>query len=266
MSTHLLILEEHPRWSTLLANQLEGSSFSPVIYQVASASACAEMLADHPVDLLMVDINPGDGSGFSILKTLIHDFPNLPLIALASQNNDVLGMQAIKAGAQDFIARTELDERRVVKAIRYAMLRHKAQLQLQEEARELNRLKLYFQEIQKLAKFGSWEMDIVTNAMKWADEVFRIFGFSPNSISPSLSNYLDSVHPLDKSIVEDFFETATRDGHIHRLQHRILVAGKTIKTIALQAKVNYDELEQKFLLIGGIQDITELKFTSFESF
>ncbi len=266
MITHILLLEAQPRWSALLAKHLEGSAFRHVIYQSTSVAACAEILADHPVDILMVDINPGDSSGFATLKTLIKDFPQLPVIALASQNNDVLGMQAIKAGAQNFIARTELDERRMVKAIRYAILRHKAQLQLQEEAKELNRLKFYFLEVQKLAKFGTWEMDIVTNAMKWADEVFRIFGFHPNSISPSLSNYLDSVHPLDKSQVEAFFETATRDGHIHRLQHRILVAGKTIKTIALQAKVCYDELEQQFLLIGGIQDITELKFTSFESF
>ncbi len=266
MTTHILLLEAQPRWSALLTKQLEGSGFKHVLYQSTSVAACAEILVEHPVDVLIVDINPGDSSGFATFKTLIKDFPHLPVIAVASQNNDVLGMQAIKAGAQDFIAKTELGERRMVKAIRYAILRHKAHLQLQEEAKELNRIKLYFLEVQKLAKFGTWELDIVTNAMKWADEVFRIFGFPPNSINPSLSNYLDSVHPLDKSNVEAFFETATRDGHIHRLHHRILVAGKTIKTIALQAKVSYDELEQQFLLVGGIQDITELKFTSFESF
>ena len=41
---------------------------------------------------------------------------------------------------------------------------------------------------------GDGLVDIVTNEMTWADEVYRIFGFLPQSISPTLSDYLEYIH------------------------------------------------------------------------
>lgn len=266
MISKLLILEEKDSWSEILTSNLSETNFRFALYRASTREECLETLSDQSIDVILLNINPGDTSGFNLLKELTKIFPDIPFIVLSTQNNDVIGIQAIRAGAQDFIPLVELDARRLSRSIRYAMLRSKSQSQLREEVRELARNKKYFLEVQKLAKFGNWEMDIVTNAMKWSDEVFRIFGFTPNSISPSLSNYLDSVHPLDKERVDTFFEETTRDGKVHRMQHRILVAGKTIKTIALQAKVNYDETEQKIVLIGGLQDISDLRFISLESF
>jgi DNA-binding response OmpR family regulator len=265
MTTNLLILEKNEVWSGLLMQTLSETNLKYVLYRATTLQECQEQSAYQIPDLIFLDIM-NDSSGFNLLKDLIKFFHNIPVIVLSTQNNDVIGIQAIKAGAQDFISLADAEPRRITRAIRYAMIRFKTQSQLKEEALELNKMKKCFLEVQKLAKFGNWTMDIVTNDMNWSDEVFRIFGFSPNSISPSLYNYIDSVHPLDKGRVESFFEAATRDGRIHRMQHRILVAGKTIKTIALQAKVNYDETSQSILLIGGIQDITDLKFISFESF
>lgn len=265
MTTNLLILEKNEVWSDLLKQTLAETNLNYVLFSATSLPECLEQSGYQIPDLILLDIIH-DSAGFNLLKDLIKTFQHIPVVVLSTHNNDVIGIQAIKAGAQDFIALAEASPRRITRAIRYALIRFKAQIQLKEEAKELNKMKKCFLEVQHLAKFGNWTMDIVTNEMNWSDEVFRIFGFSPNSINPSLNNYLDSVHPLDKGRVEAFFETATRDGRVHRMQHRILVAGKTIKTIALQAKVNYDETSQNIMLIGGIQDITDLKFMSLESF
>ena len=61
-----------------------------------------------------------------------------------------------------------------------------------------------------MAKFANWEMDIVNNTMKWSEEMYRIFGFLPNSFNPTLSTYYDYVHIEDKPKVEQFFDLLYR--------------------------------------------------------
>ncbi len=36
---------------------------------------------------------------------------------------------------------------------------------------------------QEIAHLGSWDWDIVNNTLSWTDEVYRIFGLSPQEFS-----------------------------------------------------------------------------------
>jgi len=97
--------------------------------------------------------------------------------------------------------------------------------------------------------------------MTWTNEIFRIFGFQPNSFSPTLSDYLNHVHIEDKAAVESFFEKAAKDGKLHQLEHRIVLENHNLHYVDIQAKVFYEEIDKKILLVGAIQDITERKIS-----
>lgn len=142
------------------------------------------------------------------------------------------------------------------------MQRYSAKLKLEDTARNLVMSKNRYIEVQEIAHFGSWEMDIVTNEMTWSDEMFRIFGFAPNSFDPSLADYIKYVHPDDKEKVVNFFESVSKIGQLQRIEHSIVTNNQTtIKTIVLQAKVFYNDLNQKIVLLGAAQDISERKIS-----
>ncbi|MEM1324158.1 MAG: response regulator, partial [Bacteroidota bacterium] len=187
--------------------------------------------------------------------------PRIPVIVLTGINNEIVGNQAVKAGAQDFLVKGQVDGKLLGRSIRYSIQRFKTQIKLEEVARNLAISEKRFVEAQEMAHFGNWEIDIVSNEMKWSDEVYRIFGFNSNSSKPSLSSYLDYVHLEDRPEVEQFFDNATKDGKLHKIEHRIVIDGKTIKHIALQAKVHYEEITGKIILVGALQDITERKLS-----
>lgn len=110
--------------------------------------------------------------------------------------------------------------------------------------------------IQQAAQSGSWKLDIVNNAMKWSEETFRLFGFQPEEISPTLSDYLRQVHVTDQEKVNNFFEEVTKTGEPATIEHRIVING-LLRYLLVQAQVKYDENTNKILLTGSVRDITE---------
>ena len=53
---------------------------------------------------------------------------------------------------------------------------------------------------QRLAKVGSWELDIATRSTRWSDEWYRIFGL-PRDARPDFQTFLSCVHPKDRGVI-----------------------------------------------------------------
>ncbi len=58
--------------------------------------------------------------------------------------------------------------------------------------------KLRLDEAQRLAQVGSWELTLATGAMRWSDEVHRIFRLEPSAVNPSLATFLDRIQETDR--------------------------------------------------------------------
>lgn len=257
----ILLIEDNPGDADLIKVYLKEASIKYNLYHVESFYEGAEILNTQEIGITLLDLSLTDISGFKTLSRYLENFPRIPVVVLTGMNNEIIGNQAIKAGAQDFLVKGQFDGKLLGRTLRYSLQRFKTQLKLEETALNLAISEKRFMEAQAMAKFGNWEMDIVTNAMKWTDEVCKLFGFKPGTINPSLSDYMEYVHIEDKDKVEAFFDEVVKTGQLHRLEHRLVIDGRTIKYIAVQAKVNYDDITQKILLVGGVQDITERKLS-----
>ena len=56
-------------------------------------------------------------------------------------------------------------------------------------------------EAQRIARLGHWEWDLRSGQVIWSEEVYRIFGLTPEKFTPSLESILSYVHPEDKERV-----------------------------------------------------------------
>ena len=257
----ILLIEDNPGDANLVKVYLKDSSVKHDLIHAANFFEGTEEVKNDSIDLVLLDLTLPDSSGFKTLSTFLEKFPRVPVIVLTGVNNEIVGNQSIKAGAQDFLVKGQFDGKLLGRSIRYALQRFKTQLRLEEAARNLEISEKRNVEAQEMAHFGNWEVDIVSNEMKWTVEIYRIFGFQPGSINPTLSDYINYVHVEDRPKVEEFFQNAAKDGKLHNIEHRIIIDGRTIKHIALQAKVYHEEINNKILLVGAVQDITERKLS-----
>jgi PAS domain S-box-containing protein len=111
-------------------------------------------------------------------------------------------------------------------------------------------------EAQVLAHLGSWDWHIATNDLRGSDELYRIYGFEPNTtIAPGL--ILERVHPDDADRVRAAIDGAVIHGDSFSLQHRIVHPSGDIRHFHVEGRVVCDESGIPMRIIGTGQDITE---------
>src|SRR5688500_5910448 len=70
------------------------------------------------------------------------------------------------------------------------------------ELDDVRRLENQLATAQQITHIGSWEWDVATNVVTWSDELYRIYGFDPQSFEVKLERFLERVHPDDRERVQ----------------------------------------------------------------
>ncbi len=68
---------------------------------------------------------------------------------------------------------------------------------------ELKFLNRSFNEAEKIAGFGHWKVNLVTNTYTFSDNFYRLLEVEPQSFAPSLESISQFIHPDDKEYVSD---------------------------------------------------------------
>ncbi len=258
-STHILLIEDNPGDAHLVNIYMKDAAFKFEMFHAETLFEGQDIITKQEIDIVLLDLSLPDTQGFKTLNLYLEKVPDVPVIVLTGVNNEIVGYQAVKAGAQDYLVKGQFDGKLLGRSIRYAIQRHKEVQKLEDTKREMTINERRITKAQQLAGFGNWEMDLVSSEMIWTDEIYRIFGFLPGSITTGLSDYINYVHYEDKETVEAFFENAMKDGKLYKVEHRIVVDGKSIKWLAIHAQVFCDDMTNRTMLVGGVQDITERK-------
>ena len=88
--------------------------------QYAQALAALE---SNSFDLCLLDYQLGPETGLNVLKEARARQVHTPIIMLTGQSDEVLDNQALKAGAEDFVLKSEISSARFIRSIRYALAR-----------------------------------------------------------------------------------------------------------------------------------------------
>ncbi len=111
-------------------------------------------------------------------------------------------------------------------------------------------------ETQELAQLGSWELDLVTNSLRWSKEIYRIFEIDPESFGASYEAFLQTVHPQDRALVDGAYRGAVRERKPYHVEHRLLMRDGRIKHVCERGKTFYDANGRPLRSIGTVQDVT----------
>lgn len=132
-----LLVEDNPGDATLIQSLLQ-ESFQDA-YRVKHCSSLADALAHlqhHRVDLVLADLYLPDAVGLDTARRLTAAAPESPLLVMSDGFDDELALEAISFGAQDFLAKDQLDVGRLRMSVRYALERHLASKRLVQLAHQ----------------------------------------------------------------------------------------------------------------------------------
>lgn len=98
----ILIIDDEPQIRKLLQINLESNDYKVV--QASSGKEGLMLAANHPPDLILLDIGLPDKSGHEILNEL-REWYNKPIIILSVQDNETDIVSALDNGATDYLTK-----------------------------------------------------------------------------------------------------------------------------------------------------------------
>jgi len=120
----LLLVEDNPGDARLLREMLnDQSSCNAALTCVESMGAAEKHLAEHTVDIILLDLGLPDAEGLIALRRAHAAAPRVSLVVLTGRDDELLSSQALKEGAQDYLIKGQIETRGLLRALRYAVER-----------------------------------------------------------------------------------------------------------------------------------------------
>jgi diguanylate cyclase (GGDEF)-like protein/PAS domain S-box-containing protein len=126
----LLLVEDNVGDARLLREMFnEHRSHDTEMMHVQSMSEAEETLAERAVDIIVLDLGLPDVQGMDAVRRARAAAPRVALVVLTGLDDESMGAQALKEGAQDYLVKGQIETRGLLRALRYAIER-----KLMEEA------------------------------------------------------------------------------------------------------------------------------------
>ncbi|HET7058132.1 MAG TPA: response regulator [Nitrospiraceae bacterium] len=209
-------------------------------------------LKQGQIDIVLLDLLLPDSEGLETFRQIHAYAQDIPLIVLTALDDEALAAQAMRLGAQDYLVKGRLSGDVLMRAIRYAIERKQAESALRRSQASLA-------ESQRIGHIGNWEWHIADNSMWWSDEIYRLFGSTPQACAADYQRFLTAVHPDDRIAVTQATNAAAHHAIPLNLDFRIFSNGQSDKVVHLQAEMKVDEMSRPIRMVGTLQDITERK-------
>ena len=124
----ILCVEDNPRDADLVRRALMRSDAPPELLELATTLAEARAALAEPLrfDLVLTDLNLPDGHGLELLAEIRSRSLPLAVVVLTGQGDEALVMTALRAGADDYLAKTDTYAERVPATARAALAAHRS--------------------------------------------------------------------------------------------------------------------------------------------
>ncbi len=114
-------------------------------------------------------------------------------------------------------------------------------------------------EAQRIARLGNWEWDVVHDEVYWSDEMYRIFGVTPEEFTATHDGFLDRVHADDRDAIQSQMDATFRRNAPYAIDFRVVRPDGSVRILRGEGWLERDTGGEPIRLIGTCQDVTERK-------
>lgn len=129
----ILIVEDNPGDLFLLEETIRLTRL-PVehIYKAKSAAEAIIVLSEKHISVVLLDLSLPDSSGFNSFFNINEYASTIPIIVLTGLADMEMALETMANGAQDYLIKSEFDERLLSKSIQYSIERNRIRESLRE--------------------------------------------------------------------------------------------------------------------------------------
>ena len=125
------------------------------------------------------------------------------------------------------------------------------------EALRTSERRLQFAQVS--ARLGSWEWNVKTNELWWADGIWLLHGRIIGSVEPTLENWMGFIDAEDRDAVQRTLQQALASKGEYETEYRTTFPDGSVHWIGARGRVLLDEAGQPERMLGVGMDVTSNK-------
>ena len=126
----------------------------------------------------------------------------------------------------------------------------------EREVRDARRTEL-MRRAERLGDVGSWEWRPEPDEVVWSDNLYRIFGYEPGEIVPSVELVVEATHPDDRDRLTRNIEVFRRRGMSPPIDFRIIRPDGAVHDLRGTLALVDTAKDGTQVMLGSVQDLTE---------
>ena len=120
----------------------------------------------------------------------------------------------------------------------------------------LERREAQLEEAQSMAKIGSWDWDLRTNALECSKELLRLFNVSED-VAPQLEELMSRIHPEDRENLDAAIASAIESGEAFSVEYRVQPPGDPVSYVFASGRIISADDGERLRMVGTVQDVTD---------
>src|SRR5688572_22513403 len=120
----VLLIEDNPGDARLLKEAIREITPLPFeLIHVDRLDLGIERLQQDNFAAVLLDLSLPDAKGIETVVRMQHEVSGMPTVVLTGLDDDAVALDAVRAGAQDYLVKGEIDGRLLVRSLKYAIER-----------------------------------------------------------------------------------------------------------------------------------------------
>jgi PAS domain S-box-containing protein len=252
----ILIIEDNPGDQLLLRENLLGTNL--LIDEIVLTETLAEgmeHLRQQNFAVIFLDLFLSDSGGLDTFLQVIKVNSRIPVIIYSGLSDTQMAIEAITAGAQDFMIKDDHSAGLLEKTVLYAIERKRIADALEESNKK-------FDLISKVTHDMVWDWNLVTNEVYRNPEGWKkIFGSAERKVMNKKEDFSSRIHPDDLERVNLTLDNAFNSPgqQLYESEFRLVRDDNSIAYIEDRGFIVRDEKGKAIRLTGASHDITDRK-------
>lgn len=243
---HVLLIEDNPGDRRLLQELLRDVASVPMKLDHADClSQGLQYLAETQVDVVLLDLFLPDSQGFETFIELHQQEPEVPVVVTTGLNDETLALKAVQEGAQDYLVKGQITGELLVRSIRYAIERSRAEQKIREQAALLD-----------IATDAILVRDLENRILFWNKGAERLYGWSAEEALGQATTHL--LYKGSSPQMQEAQKTLMVKGEWQGELNQVTKTGREVMVESRWTLVRDDDKKPKYILVVST-DVTEKK-------
>lgn len=133
----VLLVEDSPSDTELLVDTLADDPLKVAVTNAETLEQAVALSGARVFDAVLLDLSLPDSQGLETVVRALAAWPTTPTVVLTGAEDEHLGLEAVRTGAQDYLVKGLAGGRVIMRALRYAIERKRAEVEILRMNNEL---------------------------------------------------------------------------------------------------------------------------------